>query len=218
MATAALTARAKPRLRGVFHEIAFYVSAALAVPVLLTAPPGRARVAAAVFATCVPLCFGASALYHRPTWTPRVRSRLARLDHAGVYLLIAGTYTPFGLLVLSPNWAIPVLAIVWGGALAAIILKLFWAATPKWASAAIGLSLGWTGVAAVGELAKVGAAGLALVALGGALYTVGAVVYARTRPDPAPAVFGYHEIFHVCTVAGAGCQYAAVALFVLPLG
>jgi hemolysin III len=214
----AVVKRVKPRLRGVVHEIAFFVAAALAIPVLLTAPPGRATVAAAVFAASVPLCFGFSALYHRPTWTPRVRSRLARLDHAGVYLLIAGTYTPFGLLVLSPGWAVPVLAIVWGGALAAMLLKLFWAGTPKWASAAIGLTLGWTGIAAIGELAKVGVPGLTLVAAGGALYTVGAVVYARRRPDPAPAVFGYHEIFHVCTVAGAACQYVAVTIFVLPLG
>src|SRR5919108_1999448 len=155
MATAALTARVKPRLRGVIHEVAFFIALALAIPLVATAPPGRARVAAAVFATCVPVCFGASALYHRPTWSPRVRSWLARLDHAGVYLLIAGTYTPFGLLVLSARWAVPVLAVVWGGALAAILLKLFWAGTPKWASAAIGLSLGWTGVAAVGQLVKV---------------------------------------------------------------
>jgi hemolysin III len=217
MATAAVM-RVKPRLRGVVHEIAFFVALALAVPLLLTAPSGRAFVAAAVFAACVPACFGISALYHRPTWTPRVRSWLARLDHAGVYLLIAGTYTPFGLLVLSPGWAIPVLAIVWGGALAAVLLKLFWLGTPKWASAAIGLTLGWTGVAAVGQLAKVGVPGLTLIAVGGALYTAGAVVYAWRRPDPAPAVFGYHEIFHSLTVAGAGCLYAAVAFFVLPLG
>ena len=218
MATAAPTARVKPRFRGVLHEIAFFVAAALAIPLLATAPPGRGRVAAAVFALCVPLCFGASALYHRPTWSPPARSWLARLDHADLYLLIAGTYTPFGLLVLSRNWAIPVLAIVWGGAALAILMKLCWAGTPKWASAVIGLSLGWTGVAALGEFAKVGAAALALIAAGGLLYTVGAVVYTRKRPDPAPALFGYHEIFHACTVAGAGCQYAAVALFVLPLG
>src|SRR3954468_17201986 len=218
MTTAAVTARVKPRLRGVLHEIAFFVALALAVPLLWTAPPGRARLAAVVFALCVPLCFGASALYHRPTWSPRVRSRLARLDHAGVYLLIAGSYTPFRLLVLSRNWAVPVLAIVWGGALAAILMKLFWSATPKWLSAAIGLSLGWVGVAAIGEIAKVGPAAMTLVATGGLMYTAGAVVYARKRPDPAPALFGYHEIFHACTIAGAGCLYVAVAFFVLPLG
>jgi hemolysin III len=212
------SALVKPRLRGVAHEAAFYAAVAVAVPLLLTAPPGRARIAAAVFASCVAACFGASALYHRPTWSPRVRAWLARLDHAGLYLLIAGTYTPFGLLVLSPGWAIPVLSIVWGGAFAAIVMKLVWLGTPKWLSTVIGLSLGWTGVVALGELAKVGPVGLALVAAGGLLYTAGAVVYARKRPDPAPALFGYHEIFHAFTVAGAACQYAAVALFVLPLG
>jgi hemolysin III len=215
---AVVTVRVKPRLRGVLHEIAFFVAVALAVPLLWTAPAGRARVAAVVFALCVPLCFGASALYHRPTWSPGVRSWLARVDHAGLYLLIAGTYTPFGLLVLSRAWAIPVLAVVWGGALAAILLKLFWPTTPKWASAIIALSLGWTGAAALGELAQVGAPALTLIAAGGLLYTAGAIIYARKRPDPAPALFGYHEIFHACTIGGAACTYAAVAFFVLPNG
>src|SRR3982750_2690775 len=122
--------RVKPKLRGVFHEVAFYAAVALGIPLVITADPGRARLSALVFATCVAICFGASALYHRPTWQPRARSWLARLDHAGIYLLIAGTYTPFGLLVLSHNWAIAVLSIVWAGAAAAILLKLFWPATP----------------------------------------------------------------------------------------
>ena len=107
--------RVKPRLRGVFHEGAFYVALSLAVPLALTAEPGRARLAAIVFSACLASCFGASALYHRPTWSPLKRAWLARLDHAGIYLLIAGTYTPFGLLVLSPGWAIPVLAVVYTG-------------------------------------------------------------------------------------------------------
>ncbi len=132
--------RVKPRLRGVFHEIGFFVAIGLGIPLVLTAHPGKARIAAVVFALCVAGCFGASALYHRPTWRPGVRGWLARLDHAGVYLLIAGTYTPFGLLVLSTNWAIPVLSIVWTGALAAILLKLFWLKMPKWLSAVIALS------------------------------------------------------------------------------
>src|SRR5471030_161461 len=104
--------RVKPRLRGVVHEIAFFVSVGLGIPLVLTANPGKARIAAVVFAVCVSGCFGASALYHRPTWRPGVRGWLARLDHAGVYLLIAGTYTPFGLLVLSHTWAVWVLSIV----------------------------------------------------------------------------------------------------------
>ena len=135
----------KPKLRGVFHEIGFYVAAATGVALVVTADPGRGRMAGAIFAACVAACFGASAIYHRPTWRPRARAWLARLDHAGIYLLIAGSYAPFGLIVMSKGWAIPVLAIVWGGALVAILFKLFWVRAPKWLSAVFGLTLGWVG-------------------------------------------------------------------------
>jgi len=209
-------ARTKPKLRGVFHEIGFYAAVGLGVPLVLTAEEGRARLSAIVFASCLAGCFGASALYHRPTWAPSARQWLARLDHAGVYLLIAGTYTPFCLLVMSKGWAVPVLSIVWSGAFFAIMLKLFWVHSPKWLSAAIGLALGWVGVVAISQLLKVEAAGLILVIAGGLLYSAGAIVYARRRPDPAPTVFGYHELFHVLTLAAAGCQLAAIAFFVLP--
>jgi len=210
--------RVKPVLRGVFHEVGFFLVLVLSVPLALTADGGKARLAAIVFSACLAACFGASALYHRPTWTPAVRSWLARLDHAGIYLLIAGTYTPFGLLVLSKGWAIPVLAVVYTGAAAAILMKLFWVRSPKVLSALIGLSLGWVGMIAITQLAKVGAAGLTLVLVGGLFYTVGGIVYALKRPDPRPAVLGYHELFHLCTVAAAGCQYVAIAFFVLPRG
>lgn len=206
----------KPKLRGVFHELGFYAAIALGVPLVLTAEHGRARIAAIAFASCLAGCFGASALYHRRMWTPRVRSWLARLDHAGGYLLIAGTYTPFGLLVMSPGWAVPVLSVVWSGALAAILLKLFWVRAPKWLSAAIGLLLGWVGAAAFSQLLKVQVVGLLLVVAGGLLYSAGAVVYVWRRPDPVPHVFGYHELFHMFTLGAAGCQFAAVAFFVLP--
>jgi hemolysin III len=210
--------RVKPRLRGVFHELGFYAALGLGVALVATAEGGRARVAAAVFSTSVIVCFGASALYHRPTWTPHVRAWLARLDHAGVYLLIAGSYTPFGLLVMSKEWAIPVLAIVWSGALAAILLKLLWVRSPKWLSATIGLGLGWVAVAAISQLLRLPLAGVLLVAAGGLLYTGGAIVYIRRRPDPMPSVLGYHELFHVLTLAATGCLYASIAFFVLPRG
>jgi hemolysin III len=208
----------KPKLRGVFHEFGFYAAIALGGPLVLTADHGRAQVAAIVFASSLVGCFGTSALYHRRMWTPSVRSWLARLDHAGVYLLIAGTYTPFGLLVMSKGWAVPVLSVVWSGAALAILLKLFWGRAPKWLSAAIGLALGWVGVVAFSQLTKVGLGGMALVIAGGLLYSAGAIVYARRHPNPAPSVFGYHEIFHVLTLAAAGCQFAAIAFFVLPRG
>jgi hemolysin III len=210
--------RVKPKLRGVFHELAFYSALGLGFALVFTADDGRPRLAATVFAGSVAGCFGASALYHRPTWSPRVRAWLARLDHAGVYLLIAGTYTPFGLLVMSTDWAVPVLSVVWGGALTAILLKVFWYRTPKWLSTSIALALGWVGAAAFSQLLKLELPGLLLVVAGGLLYSAGAIVYVRRRPDPLPQVLGYHELFHALTVAAAGCQYAAVAFFVLPRG
>ena len=212
MATAAAV---KPKLRGVFHELGFYAALGLGTVLVVTAEP-EARPAAVVFAACVACCFGISALYHRPTWGPAARARLARLDHAGVYLLIAGTYTPFGLLVMSTDWAVPILTVVWTGTVAAILLKLSWAQMPKWASAAVGITLGWIGAVAFSQLVKLPAIGVLLVVLGGVLYTAGAIVYARRRPNPVPHVFGYHELFHVLTLAAAGCQYAAIALYVLP--
>jgi len=189
----------------VAHELGFY--AALGV---------GAAVAALIFSTSVAACFGASALYHRPTWTPRVRAWLARLDHAGVYLLIAGTYTPFALIVMSPGWAVAVLSVVWGGAAAAAAAKLLWVQAPKWLSAVIGVALGWSGVVAFPELLATPPMGLVLVLTGGVLYTAGATVYVRRSPDPVPHAFGYHEVFHALTLVAAACQYAAIAFFVLP--
>jgi hemolysin III len=208
--------RVKPKLRGVFHEIGFYAAAAVGVLVVVTAEPGRARMAGAIFASCVVVCFGASAVYHRPMWRPRARAWLARLDHVGVYLLIAGSYAPFGLIVLSKGWAIPVLAVVWGGALLAIVLKVVWVQAPKWLSAVIGLTLGWVGAVTFPQLLKLSLVAILLVVASGILYTVGAVVYARRHPDPHPRVFGYHELFHVLTIAAVACEYVAVAFYVLP--
>jgi hemolysin III len=208
--------RVKPRLRGVFHELGFYASLGSGVFLVLTADDGRPRAVAVFFSASVAACFGASALYHRPTWTPPVRAWLARLDHAGVFLLIAGTYTPFGFLVMSPEWAVPVLAVVWSGALGAILQKLLWVRGPKWLSAAIGLALGWVGAAAFPQLLKLELPGVTLVVAGGLLYTAGAIVYMQRWPDPAPRVFGYHELFHVLTLAATACLYASIAFFVLP--
>jgi hemolysin III len=208
--------RVKPKLRGVFHEVAFFVAAVAGIVLVVTAEPGRGRLSAAVFASCVAACFGFSALYHRPTWQPRARSWMARLDHAGIYLLIAGTYTPFALLVMSHDWAVVVLSIVWTGSAAAILLKLFWPATPKKLSAALGLILGWVAVVAFSQFLKLPVPALVLIAIGGAAYSVGAIVYARKKPDPYPAVLGYHELFHLLTILAAGCFYVTIAFYVLP--
>jgi hemolysin III len=206
----------KPRLRGVLHQFAFFGSVVLGVGLVASASGAMERAAAAVFGAAVATMFGVSALYHRVTWRPRARRWMRRLDHAAIYLLIAGTYTPFGLLALSGAWRWTVLPVAWGGALVAIIYKLAWVDGPKWVSAIMAVALGWVGVVALPQLwDHAGPAGVALLGAGGALYTAGAVVYARRRPDPLPAVFGYHELFHALVIAAAACQYAAVALIVV---
>jgi hemolysin III len=211
------TALEKPRLRGVFHLWAFVVFAALGAVLIATAPGTRERIAAAVFGIALVLTFGVSALYHRVTWRPAARRVMRRLDHASIYLLIAGTYTPYGLLVLSGAWQFSVLGVVWIGAALAIAQRLIWVDAPKWLAALAGISLGWVGVVAFPQIvSETGSAGTALVVAGGLLYTLGAVVYVVQRPDPAPAVFGYHEVFHLMTIAAAGCHFAAIAFFVLP--
>ena len=205
----------KPRLRGVWHQYAFFVSIAAGSILVAAAPGGLERVAAAVFAGAVATMFGISALYHRFHWQPRARRWMRRLDHTAIYLLIAGTYTPFGLLALEGNWRWSVIGIVWVGALAAIVLKLVWVDAPKWLAAAIAIALGWVGIVALPELYDdTGALGLAFLGAGGILYTVGAVIYALRRPDPVPEVFGYHELFHALVIGAAACQYVAVALVV----
>jgi len=209
----------KPKLRGVLHQAGFAIALGLAPFMIVGADRGRPRLAAAVFAGSVAACFGASALYHRVTWTACARLWMRRIDHAGVYLLIAGTYTPVSLLVLRGAWRPVVLTIVWVGALAAIVLKFVWVAAPKWLAAAIGIALGWMAVIVLPQLvARLHPAAVILLSVGGLAYTAGAVVYARRRPDPAPAVFGYHELFHALTIVGVACQYVAIAFFVVHAG
>jgi hemolysin III len=209
----------KPRLRGVLHQVGFVIAVALAPLLIVGADGGRARFAAAVFAGSVAACFGASALYHRVTWQPRARLWMRRVDHAGVYLLIAGTYTPVSLLVLRGAWRPVVLTIIWAGAAAAIVLKFVWVAAPKWLAAAIGIALGWVAVVVLPQLiGRVNLAAVILLIAGGLAYTAGALVYVRRRPDPAPAVFGYHELFHALTIVGVACQYAAIAFFIVRAG
>jgi hemolysin III len=208
----------KPRLRGVSHQWAFAVSVGLGIALVVTAPPGKARTAALIYAACVTLLFGTSALYHRVNWSS-VNSRrwMRRLDHSAIFLLIAGSYTPFAFLVIHGSLANWILGIVWGGALGGIVLKLFWIDAPKWLVSVIYVGLGWVAVAATPDMvSQLGWVAAGMVGLGGLLYTVGAVVYATKRPDPVPAVFGYHEVFHALVILAAALQYAVVAFWVLP--
>jgi hemolysin III len=205
----------RPRLRGVLHAVAFAVSCFVGVFFVASAPAEHA-LAAAAFAVSASVMLGTSALYHRIIWSPSRRLWMRRADHAGLFLLIAGTYTPVALIGLHGAWRTSVLTIVWTGAALATITKMCWIRSPNWLSAAIGIAIGWVGVVALPQLAhNVGLAALFLLAAGGIAYTAGAIIYARRRPDPIPRVFGYHEVFHALTIVALSCQYVAIAVFVV---
>jgi hemolysin III len=207
----------KPRLRGVSHQVAFFVSLATGAALLAIASGFRARAAVLVYALSCSALFGVSALYHRRDWAPVARRWMRRLDHAMIFVFIAGTCTPVALLALHGTLAVLLLCVVWGGALVGIALELAWPERPAWASAAAYVVLGWIGAVALGQLgAVVGALGIAVLALGGLLYTAGAVVYAWERPNPWPRTFGYHEVFHAFVLAAAALHYAVIAFAVLP--
>ena len=208
----------KPRLRGVSHQWAFYVSLVLGAVLVFLARGSEGRLSAAIYATSVAGLFGASALYHRIDWSSLgARRWMRRLDHSMIFLLTAGTYTPFAVLALEGTIATVVLVAVWTGAAAGILVKLLWIDAPKWLVALVYVLLGWVAVAAFpGLLDAVGITGTAMVAGGGLLYTLGALVYAFRRPDPAPETFGYHEIFHALVIAAAALQFAVVAFYVIP--
>ncbi len=217
-AAAEQIAKVKPRLRGVSHEYAFFVSLVLGIGLIVLAKGGEARLAVAIYAVSLSALFGVSALYHVHQWErPSARRWMRRLDHTMIFFLIAGTVTPFALLVMEPPLSTALLIAVWAGALAGTIVELVWVDHPKWVSAVVYIGVGLIG--AIGFPAIVVEAGIVaglLIAGGGALYATGAIVYAAQRPDPRPAVFGYHEIFHVLVIAAAAVHFAAVALYALP--
>ncbi len=217
-AAAEAIALVKPKLRGVSHEWAFFLSLGFGAALIVLAKTPKATLAVAIYAVSLSALFGTSALYHRVNWTrPNVRLWMRRLDHSMIFFLIAGTYTPFALLVLDGPLADAILAVVWFGAIAGAIVEMVWIHHPKWVAALIYLALGWVAVAAFPELwSEMGVAGTMLVAAGGLLYTAGAVVYATQRPNPNPAVFGYHEVFHLFVIAAAVAHFSAVAFFALP--
>jgi hemolysin III len=201
----------------VSHQVAFVVAVPLGVVLALSADGVVARAAAIAFAASVAVMFGVGCLFHRLSWTPRAARRMGRLDHATIYTLIAGTYAPIGLLVVHQDWRVPLLATVWGGALIATVAKLVWRSAPIWVAPAVCIALGWLSILVLPQIVgSIGFTGTLLLVGGGLAYTVGALVYARRRPDPIPDTFGYHELFHALVIVAVACQYAAVAFFVLP--
>jgi hemolysin III len=206
-----------PRLRGVFHLVAFFIAVAGGIVLVALADGGRARLAAWVYVTGLAAMFGASALYHRYPWRSAARRAWARrLDHSTIFVLIAGTYTPFALLSFTGALPVVVLATVWGGAALGLVLNLAWIDGPRWLITLAYLAVGWVGVIAMPQLfSHVGVAGAVLALAGGGLYTLGALAYATQRPNPFPDWFGFHEVFHVLVVAAATLQFVAVALVVL---
>jgi hemolysin III len=208
----------KPRLRGWLHLGTFPVSV-LAGFVLVAIPQEpRARLASAVFAVTASLLFGISALYHRGNWGPRTTEVLKRIDHANIFLIIAGSYTPFALLLLSDSRATLMLAIVWTGAILGVLLRSVWINAARWVSAPVYIALGWTAVFFVPDLLDAGVATFVLLCVGGALYTAGGVIYGLRRPNPSPRWFGFHEVFHSLTVAGWIVHYVAVSIVAYTYG
>lgn len=212
-AVADLTAALKPRLRGVLHEAAFAISLVTGTALVSLADGGRARTAAAIYAVSVALLFGTSAAYHRGRWTGRSHELMKRLDHSMIFILIAGTYTPFALLLLHGWLRWTVLGIVWGGAVVGVVLRNAVRRPARWLFVGLYLALGWVALGVLPDLQRAGGwVVLVTLLLGGVCYSLGAVVYALRRPNPSPRWFGFHEVFHAFTLAAFVLHYIAVSL------
>ncbi|GAA0927920.1 hemolysin III family protein [Kribbella koreensis] len=208
----------KPLLRGWLHAGTFPLAIAAGVVLIVAAPSAVARVAAVVFATASSVLFGASALYHRGHWSPATSAVLRRMDHSNIFVMIAGTYTPFGLLLLTGGNRVALLTAVWGGALLGVFFRVFWLSAPRWLYTPIYLALGWVAVFWMPDFYhRGGAAVVVLLAAGGLVYSAGAVVYGIKKPNPSPRWFGFHEVFHACTVAAYVLHYIAVSLIIYQL-
>jgi hemolysin III len=204
---------AKPLLRGVSHQYAFFVALVAGVVLVLRAQTAAGSVAAGVFGATLALLFGTSALYHRVQWDPAQRAVMRRLDHSAIFILIAGGYTPLFSLVAGPAGGHVALWVIWIGAMLGVAKSVFWSYAPKWVTALFGVALGWVVLGqVVARAAIVGWLPVEMLIGCGAIYSLGAVVYATRRPDPLPRVFGYHEVFHAIVIGASVCLYAHVVL------
>jgi hemolysin III len=215
---ATAVAELRPRLRGWLHAYAAAASIITGAALVAVAAAGRGGPAGAttsVYAATVTLLFGTSALYHRLNWGPRGRAIMKRLDHSMIFVFIAGTYTPIAALTLARTAALTVLAVVWTGALFGVVLQTAWPHAPAWLAVPCYIALGWMAIFVFPDLLRNGGvAAFVLLAAGGVIYTLGALVYAMKRPDPWPGTFGFHEVFHACTLLAALCHYLAIWLAV----
>ena len=217
-ALATVVADLKPRLRGWLHAYAAWISIASGVVLVAVAASlrgGPAGATTGVYAATVTLLFGTSALYHRIDWGPRAHSLMKRLDHSMIFIFIAGTYTPIAALTLPRSSAVAVLVVVWTGAIFGVLLQSVWPSAPAWLSVPCYIALGWVAVLVMPQLLhSAGVAAFVLIAAGGIVYTIGGIVYGLKRPNPLPGVFGFHEVFHLCTLVAAVCHYVAIWLAV----
>lgn len=203
----------KPRLRGRLHQYAFFVALVCGIvlcSIALSRPGIAPFISCLIYSITVCGLFGTSALYHRRVWSERGYQIMRRMDHSMIFIFIAGTYTPFCVLLLDPGKATLMLSLVWGGALGGVALKLIWPHLPRWAGAPLYVALGWAAVAILPDVLAGGVTCLVLLIVGGVTYTIGAVFYALRRPNPWPEIFGHHEFFHACTLVAAICHHIAV--------
>lgn len=207
-----MSTHAKPRLRGVSHEIGFFVALVGGAWLVVTAASGLASAVTAIYAVALALMLGVSASYHRGNWPQLVELRWKRADHAMIFVFVAGTYTPLCVLGIGGATGMKMLVLVWIGAALGALRALFWVRAPRFIATGFYVALGWLGIAfwpAVRD--SLGAAPLRLIAIGGILYTVGAIIYATRRPDPLPRWFGYHEVFHVLVIAACVCHFLVIS-------
>jgi len=206
----------KPLFRGRLHQVAFFVAIPAGIALVVASPTTSARVAAIVYALALAGLYGTSALYHRLPWSPKARRWMQRLDHSMIFVLIAGTYTPFALLVLHGAAQVVVLTVVWVGAIVGVVLKMVRIDGLKAVTATLYIGLGWLAIVAAPQIYRgLSGVSIGLLLAGGLLYTAGAIMFAAKRPNPSPRVFGYHEVWHSMVVAGSACHYIAVLLIVL---
>ncbi|WP_211222170.1 PAQR family membrane homeostasis protein TrhA [Nocardioides halotolerans] len=210
----------KPKLRGWLHLVTAPLALAAGIVLICLSPDTTTRIGSAVFTASAVLLFGVSATYHTGTWSPRVWAFLRRFDHSNVFLLIAGSYTPFSLLLLHGTARVALLTTVWTGAILGVLFRIFWTDAPRWLYTPIYIALGWAAIffipaffhGATGLGVGIGVAVFVLILAGGALYTFGGVVYGFKRPDPWPRWFGFHEVFHSFTVLAFVSHYVGISM------